>query len=491
MKNKNLLIIDLNNFARYPTLAIGYLIKPLRTAGFHVDLLSPLSLGAPTMEREAQGTIQEHIKRRVYFSTHPIMLKLHDTLRRWYTQQQSRPQEVTIQAVAEHIAKHSVDIIMLSAYLNHYPSVKAIAKLAQQKRIPVLLGGPAFNGEKVVKEWINLSGITAIFSGEADLMIGELVNAIIENKSLHGFPGLSSKAIQTVQPAPPLQHLDQLPIPDFTDFPWTYYQHKIIPIMTGRGCNWGVCTFCSDVVTANGRTYRSRPIDAVLDEIRLQSKQYGSKDFIFLDIKLNSSVEMWRAIIANFQRIVPNGHWISTVHVNARGENGLSFDELKAAKQSGLVRMSFGLETGSKKLNRRMGKGTTIEKNSQFVEDTYHAGISLRASMMLGYPGETAEDIHLSVAFLEKHEQHFDRIRLSRFKVIPETRFAKLYLKRPTRFSGIKNFHWDHRFARANYEYTDASARDYRKAKQQLLAMVHKINKKPLRDGAVQFDGLM
>lgn len=491
MKKHNILIVDLNNFARYPTLAIAYLIEPLRRAGFHVDLLSPLSFGAATAEREAHETWLKHVKRRVYFSTHPMMLKLHDRLRAFYAKQTSKPQSVTINAVTDYLAEKPVDIILLSAYLNHYPSVKLIAEIAQQVGIPVLLGGPAFNNEKVVKEWVDLSGVTAIFGGEAELVVTELVDAIVENKNLEQFEGLFSKQTQQAQSAPPLQALNQLPIPDFSDFPWDYYQHKIIPIMTGRGCSWNVCTFCSDVVTASGRTFRSRPIEAVLEEIRVQSERYGSKDFIFLDMKLNSNLEMWRALIANFQKIVPTGHWIGTVHVNSTGENGLSFEDLKAAKASGLVRMSFGLETGSKKLNRRMGKGTTTEKNSQFVEDAYNAGISLRASMMLGYPGETADDIWQSVDFLEKHLQHFDRIRLSRFKAIPGTRFDKLYTKRPTRFSGIKNFHWDYRYARAGYEYTDASDHQYRKAKRRLLQLIHEINSEPLRDDAVQFDGLM
>jgi len=145
MKKHNILIVDLNNFARYPTLAIGYLIEPLRRAGFHVSLLSPLSFGAKTAEREAQETWQEHIKRRVYFSTQPIMLKLHDKLRALYAKKMAKPQSVTTNAVTEFLAENPVDIILLSAYLNHYPSVKVIAELAQKAGIPVLLGGKVFN----------------------------------------------------------------------------------------------------------------------------------------------------------------------------------------------------------------------------------------------------------------------------------------------------------------------------------------------------------
>ncbi len=189
-KKNNILIVDLNNFARYPTLAIAYLIAPLRKAKFHVDLLSPLAFGANSFERESHETYWEHIKRRIYFSTHPIMTKVHDRLRDIVAKKMSQPQAITINAISEYIEVSSVDIILLSAYLNHYPSVKAIAELAKEKGIPVLLGGPAFNNEKVVQEWIGLKGVTAIFGGEAEMVITDVVDAIINNKSLENFDGL-------------------------------------------------------------------------------------------------------------------------------------------------------------------------------------------------------------------------------------------------------------------------------------------------------------
>lgn len=55
----------------------------------------------------------------------------------------------------------------------------------------------------------------------------------------------------------------------------------------------------------------------------------------------------------------------------------------------------------------------------------------------------------------------------------------------------MKNFAWDYRYARASYEYTSATDRRYRQAKRRLLQLIHDINRKPLRDDAVQFDGLM
>jgi radical SAM superfamily enzyme YgiQ (UPF0313 family) len=261
--------------------------------------------------------------------------------------------------------------------------------------------------------------------------------------------------------------------------------------MTGRGCNWGNCTFCSDVKVVNGLTFRTRPVAAVLDELVDQAAGYGTKDVIFLDIKLNSSLAMWRGIIDNFQDRLPGGRWIGTVHVQAPGENGLTRDELHSAARAGLTRMSFGLETGSQRLNNTMAKGTRIERTAQFLADAHSAGISVRATAILGYPGETADDIDQTVRFLDSYGRFLDRIRMNRFTPLPGTRFQELYESAPERFMGITDLKWDFRLRRGEYRYTHASDRAYQKAKARLLYAVYRINRRPLRPVAEVFDGLM
>ena len=485
------LIVDLNNYARYPTLAIGYLIAPLRASGVTVDVLSPLAVGAPPIQHEKEENWREHLVRSINFATHPVMQALHEPLRSIHARWGSHPDQATLAAVSDRLSLNKPDVILLSAYLNHYPAVREVALLAKAQGIPVLLGGPAFSLSETIEEWIDLEGVTAIFAGEADRVICDLVASAIEGRDLAGQTGVWTKGQEDAVIAQPLQDLDELPIPDFSDFPWASYPHPIIPVMTGRGCGWGYCTFCSDVTSSNGRSFRSRSLDAVLDEMVVQSQRHGVKDFIFLDLKMNSNLDVWRGVINNFQRAVPGGRWIATVHVDGKGDNGLDFDTLKAAKEAGLTRISFGLESASQKLIRRMGKGTQVERNQQFIEDAARAGLSLRSTMMMGYPGETCDDLIMTRDFLSHNQLNIDRIRPARFKAIPGTRFEELYRHRPSRFEGLAPVDWNYRLARATYKYEPAVDRGYRQAKKDILQIIHQINRKPLRDNAVQFDGLM
>ncbi|WP_040839091.1 B12-binding domain-containing radical SAM protein [Thiothrix nivea] len=486
-----ILIVDLNNFARYPTLAIGYLVAPLRAAGFQVEVLSPLAHGAPAMTHEQQETWLEHAKRRLYFSTHPLMQRLHEPLRAAYARRSFRAHPPTLAMLEQRLQHNPPDIILLSAYLEHLPTVTWIGQQASQRGVPVLLGGPAFTHPQTIQAWRQLEGISAIFAGEADFVITELVKAILEGQDLQAWAGVSSSSSENLDAAPPLQGLERLPMPDFSDFPWERYPHRIIPVMTGRGCSWNVCTFCSDVITSNGRTFRSRPLAKILDELRQQAERYQARDFIFLDLKLNSDLEVWHGLIDNIQQTVPGARWIATVHVDGKGENGLDAATLQAAKMSGLTRISFGLETGSQPLARRMGKGTRVERNAQFIQDAHRAGLSVRCSMMLGYPGETADDLRATLEFLQTHQAQLDRIRPARFKAIPGTRFERLYHNRPSRFAGIDVQGWNYRLARADYRNRNTRCPVYRKVKRDILSTIHAINSQPLRDDARQFDGLM
>ncbi len=486
-----LLFIDLNNFAAYPTLAVGYLIKTLRDADYKVRLLSPLALGVPTFTRDNPENWKDQLMRRLYFSGNPLMSYSRDFLREQLAKRNAKPHPAML-AEVDRALETKPAAILISSYLDHYEMCKLIGERAAAKGIPVLLGGPFFNLDRVTKRWLSLKGIAAIVGGEVEFKLPQMIEKLLNGESLSGQEGVfTQESKDNVQPLLPLKNLERLPVPDFSDFPWEKYPHKIIPIMSGRGCSWGACTFCGDVVSANGRTFRSRGLQPVLNELKHQSEIHQSTDFIFLDIKLNSDLDLWYGLIENIQTVVPGARWIATVHVNHLGDNGLDKATLDAAKKAGLTRISFGLESGSQELLDSMKKGTKVEEAGEFLKNAYDAGISVRTSMMQGFPGETAEDLKLTVEFIAQYEQYLDRIRLSRFKPLPDTPFDRLFMKKPERFPYMKNFKWDYKLARGLYQYKPPRDKEYRLQKNKLLTQVYHINRKSLRNDAQQFNGMM
>jgi hypothetical protein len=169
------LLVDLNNFGRYPTLAIGYLVASLRAADYHVEVLSPLAYGVPAIKRERRESAFDQFQRQVYFSTHPVTVRAHDFIRDRRTRWVQRPHPRVIEETTRALERDAPDILLVSAYLDHHPSVMALGDLAARRGIPLLLGGPYFNVPEVAHEWLDVPGLAAIVGGEVDFTLPEIV----------------------------------------------------------------------------------------------------------------------------------------------------------------------------------------------------------------------------------------------------------------------------------------------------------------------------
>jgi radical SAM superfamily enzyme YgiQ (UPF0313 family) len=482
------LLVDLNSFATFPTLATGILIAALRNAGHDPTLLVPLAYDVPARERERREWWLDDVMRRIHLSTRPIWHGPRDLLRaaRYWLRQ--RPHPTVLREVTKALDTKP-DILMLSAYLHHYPTIVQIGKLAVDAQVPMLLGGPAFNLSGVAESWRTIPGLTAIYGGEADLIAPELVEAIISGENLLRFDGVMLPDGRHSGPAAPFRKLDLSPTPDFTDFPWERYRVRIIPMMTGRGCQWGKCTFCSDVVSVNGRTYRTRGLDSVLHEMQEQSRRYETRNFLFLDLKLNSNPALFRGLAEHAQDAVPGAQWIGTVHVDTRADNGLSRRDLRAAAVSGMRRVSFGLESGSQRLLDLMDKGASVERSSTFIREAHEAGISVRCTMFKGYPGETADDLEQTAKFLKAHQPYLDRVRFNDFSILEGT--PVWHAARGGDLPQIAFLGQNAKLGRARYVNQSTEGVEYRRAKAKVLRAVFAINRRKLRLDAQMFDGMM
>lgn len=179
------------------------------------------------------------------------------------------------------------------------------------------------------------------------------------------------------------------------------------------------------------------------------------------------------------------------MHVDQRPDNGLSRADLHAAADGGMRRISFGLETGSQRLLDAMRKGSSVERNAQFIRDAHAAGLSIRCTMFKGFPGETAEDMQATVRFLEQHAPCLDRVRFNDFTLHTGTPIWRAVRDKDEAAGALELTRPDDRRARALYRAHLARDATYRRAKARALDLVYQINRREIRNAARQFDGLM
>ena len=495
---RSVLLVDLNNFARYPTLPIGYLASVLRRANYAVSVFAPLMVGVHGVTREPRP---HRFSLLVAKLNHRVATSKSEWVRRWRDRAASRRlsginahQGEVLDAAKAEIARVKPQVVLISTYLMYRDACAQICVACQALGIPVIIGGPYFAQQEVVNEWVNLPGLSALIAGEVELRLPSILDSVLAGDDPSGHVGVlvsDPDGRPKGRVAPPLQELDAVPFPDYSDFPWSAYPNRIVPVITGRGCGWGVCTFCSDVTSTAGRTYRSRSARNVLAEVAEHHRQHGVERFVFTDLKLNSNVEMWRSIGTGMQEVIPGSSWIAAVHAGTEADNGLSDSDLRAAAKGGCVRLTTGLETGSQRVADLMKKGTRVDGISAFLHGAAQAGISTRGTMIIGYPGETADDVEASVDFLARHRRVIERVSLNRLHLITGTMLHRSVKRRPQKFKGFDISREDAAMAHVEHRNDVAQTAVHRRAVMKLLTEVNRINSIELSPKAREFEGVM
>jgi radical SAM superfamily enzyme YgiQ (UPF0313 family) len=490
---RRVLLVDLNNFARYPSVAVGTLVAILRRAGVEVEVFSPLSIGVPGVAREPRaapwGRI-DHFARHV--SAHATMRPVRGL--RAALAALRHPigplRSVRVQSELARRLGRSPDVVLVSTYLLYRSAVAALAARCSAAGIPVVVGGPYFAQPEVVDAWRTLPGVTAVFGGEAEARIVALVETAAAGRDPTGEPGVSTVRSRG-RPMPPLGSLDAWPFPDYSDFAWDRVPNRIVPVLTGRGCGWGACTFCSDVTSSSGRSFRSRSAPHVLAELAHQATACATSLFVFTDLKLNSDLTVWRALLDGARRAVPGCQWIGSVHLDGRQDNGLDRESLKAAAAAGMARLTTGVESGSQRVLDRMDKGTDVARSEQVLRHAAEAGISVRVTMIVGSPGEEPEDVERSAAFLERNAGAIDRVVLNRFAILAGTRIHRRLRRGVPGADRFADLRLDAAEAIVHHHDRSASSRAARRALWRLLGAVHAVNRRPLGLPARAFEGVM
>lgn len=213
----------------------------------------------------------------------------------------------------------------------------------------------------------------------------------------------------------PIQDLDKLPFPDFSDFPLNCYTKKDrVYFLSSRGCT-GQCSFCRD--RNIWPEYYSRSAENIFKEMMLRKEQ-GYTFLRFSDLIINGNLknldQLCNIIIRNKLNITWDGALKSNPRMN------LAF--FKKLKRAGYCGGNFSVESGSQKILNKMKKGHKIEVLEKNLRDMYHAGIGTSINIMVGFPGETDETIKQTLSFIHRNRKYILCLAsLTSLYVVPES----------------------------------------------------------------------
>lgn len=201
-------------------------------------------------------------------------------------------------------------------------------------------------------------------------------------------------------------------------------------IETQRGCI-GACTFCQ-VPRFFGRKIRSRPLDEVLKEVqafkdagarRLSVSGGTGSLYGYTDGKLND--DAFAALLEGMAGIMgPKNVSSPDIRVDC-----ISDTVLNAIRDYTIGWVFFGLESGSDRVLRLMGKGATATQAGKAIEACRAHGLHVAGSFIVGYPTETGAEYEETKDFIAEYA--LDDVFISIAEPIPGTPLADLALRTP------------------------------------------------------------
>lgn len=231
--------------------------------------------------------------------------------------------------------------------------------------------------------------------------------------------------------------LDDLPMPAWDLLPEFPHRYKpaiydfprgpVASIAASRGCPFH-CKFCD--TSTFGASVRAYSPAKVFDMMKHLRERYGVRHVMFVDDLFLASrertLELCRLIIEGGLKMT----WCCAARVDT-----VKPDLLALMKKAGCWEISFGLETGSDGLLKAMDKVASVAKSEQALKWTHEAGIRSKGLFMLGYPGESAETIALTKAFVKRIPMTI--MNLSKFTPYPGSPiYREIY------GTNIRDDHW-------------------------------------------------
>tara|TARA_B110001452_G_scaffold225490_1_gene199470 strand:- start:86 stop:955 length:870 start_codon:yes stop_codon:yes gene_type:complete len=171
---------------------------------------------------------------------------------------------------------------------------------------------------------------------------------------------------------------------------------RVLSVMCSRGCP-EKCTFCT-TPQMWGSKVRWRSIDNIISEIEDGIKNYNIGEIQFEDDTLTANKKRLIELCSRLEKFglpwcTPNG---VKVNYHLAGQT----DMFKAMNDSGCYQITLACESGVQRvLDNIINKRLNVEQIKPAIENAKKCGMLVHTFWILGYPGETYEEINKTVEF--------------------------------------------------------------------------------------------
>ncbi|NLD65147.1 MAG: radical SAM protein [Crenarchaeota archaeon] len=283
--------------------------------------------------------------------------------------------------------------------------------------IITVVGGPHVT--LIPKEFLEENpNFDVVVTGEGEYAMLEIAQYIEGKKQLEEIQGIAYRKNGKIilNPRRPfIKDLDELPYPAYDlvnmekylnskKIGYRSFQNRAISMVTSRGCPFNCC-FCA-VHLHMGQLFRAHSAKYVLDHVEYVVDKYKVKNVFFEDDNLTLDIKRFEAICDGLiERKIKVG-WETPNGVRA---DFLNLDLLKKMKKSGCKSVFVGVESGDQRiLDDVICKSLDLNRVVEFAKNSRKIGLKTGAFYIIGFPGETKENMQKTVDFALMLKRKYD-----------------------------------------------------------------------------------
>ncbi len=348
--------------------------------------------------------------------------------------------------VMEFLKEDKRPIIGITAYTRErFHAYRLIKRI--RREIPdslIVVGGHHFGflPEECLKE---LPDVDIVVRGEGENTFKEICDSVYDNKGYQDISGISYKGENGIihnSDRPIEMNLDKFRNFDINNLPSNgktlLFPSKVdkkshyFTVSASRGCP-NRCVFCS----LTSSKVRLRSIDSIIKEIEDKIRVTGVRNVSFNDSSLTHRKQFVADLCEKIIEKNLNIKWNCYSRVNI--DTGI----LKLMKRSGLVSVEIGLESGSPRILRSVGKRINIEQFEKFCKEAHKVGIKTYIFCLISLPDEKLEDVDMTLSLIERLSPYIYRAGMQATRILPDAALYNIARERcilPEEFSWFKPY---------------------------------------------------
>jgi radical SAM superfamily enzyme YgiQ (UPF0313 family) len=186
------------------------------------------------------------------------------------------------------------------------------------------------------------------------------------------------------------------------------YHTRFGGVQTSRGCPNG-CKFCYIGNSKDGRIFRKRPIEQVIQEIKRSKK----RTIMFYDASMTIDVKHTKALFRALRGL--NKRFLCLGNIDVLGQD----DELlRLSKEAGVVQWSVGFESVSQEsLSDALKRTNMVHNYSKAIEKIHAHNIMVRGFFVFGFDHDKNDIFEKTVEFVQ--ESHLDSANFGMLTPLP------------------------------------------------------------------------